>query len=65
MNELKPNEKFVMTPREAGEYVCLGENKIRELCQTGEIKAIRYGSHWKIARPILEQFILDKTGGEI
>lgn len=60
-------EKFVLTPKEAGEYIGLGENQIRSLCTSGEIKAVRSGQNWKIPKPLLEEFILRKAekGGQI
>lgn len=54
-------EKFVLTPKEAGEYISLGENAIRNLCNRGEIKATRCGNLWKIPRPCLEDFVLQKA----
>ena len=54
-------EKFVLTPKEASEYIGLGENQIRSLCTSGEIKAVRSGQNWKIPRINVEQFFLDKA----
>ena len=52
-------EKFVLTPKEASEYIGLGENQIRSLCTSGEIKAVRSGQNWKIPKPLLEEFIIE------
>ena len=60
MQGLGITEKFVLTPKEAGQYVNISENKIRSLCVAGEISATRLGSDWKIAKPLLEKWIMEK-----
>ena len=54
-------EKFVLSPKEASTYIGIGENRIRELCNEGTIKAAKSGPNWKIPKPLLEEFMLDKA----
>ena len=54
-------EKFVLTPKEAAAYIGISENRIRELCAAGEIKAARSGRCWKIPRPLLETYVIHKA----
>ncbi|TDP59817.1 helix-turn-helix domain-containing protein [Aminicella lysinilytica] len=60
-NNLKLNEKFIMTPEEAAEYTNTGTDVIRNLCISGQIKATKCGINWKIPRINVEQFFLDKA----
>lgn len=55
------NEKFVLTPDEAAVYIGVGVNQIRSLCSDGQIKATRVGRKWKIPKPCLEQYMLEKA----
>lgn len=57
---LSISEKFVLTPKEAGQYIGISECTIRTLCAEGEIPATRNGSNWKIAKPLLEEWITEK-----
>lgn len=52
--------RFLLSPQEAGEYVGLSENKIRDLCKSGELPAAHSGANYKIAKPLLEQWALQK-----
>ena len=54
-------EKFVLTPKEAAAYIGIGENKIRDMCAAGMIQATKVGRNWKIPRPMLERFIMEKA----
>ena len=54
-------EKFTLTPKEAAEYIGMGENRIRQLVKSGEIPAARSGRNFKIPRPLLEEWILEKA----
>lgn len=53
-------EKFVLTPKEAGQYIGISECTIRTLCGNGDIPAARNGRDWKIAKPLLERWIMEK-----
>ena len=53
--------KYILTTQEAAEYVGIGINRIRELVKTGEIPAARSGRNYKIPRPLLEEWILEKA----
>ena len=53
--------KYILTTQEAAEYVGIGINRIRELVKTGEIPAARSGRNFKIPRPLLEEWILEKA----
>ena len=55
------NEKFVLTPDEAAIYIGVGVNQIRTLCSDGQIKATRVGRKWKIPKPCLERYMLEKA----
>ena len=63
LERLSISEKFVLTPREAGEYVNISENTIRKLCEEGKIRAIRGGKEWKIPKPLLEEWVLNEAKG--
>lgn len=54
-------EKFTLTPKEAAEYIGMGENRIRKLVKDGEIPVARSGRNFKIPRPLLEEWILEKA----
>lgn len=53
--------KYILTTQEAAEYVGIGINRIRELVKSGEIPAARSGRNFKIPRPLLEEWILEKA----
>lgn len=65
--ETKEISKFTLTPKEAGSYLGISENKIRTLCKDGIIKAARSGRNWKIPRPCLEEYAMRvaEEGGEL
>ena len=54
-------DRFIFTPKEAAEYLGLGENRIRQLVKNGEIPAARSGRNYKIPRPLLEEWIVEKA----
>jgi len=54
-------EKFTLTPKEAAEYIGMGENRIRQLAKYGEIPAAKSGRNFLIPRPLLEEWILEKA----
>lgn len=54
-------EKFVLNSKEAAQYLSIGENKMRELCNSRQIKAFRSGKNWKIPKPMLERFVMEKA----
>lgn len=54
-------DKFTLTPKEAAEYIGMGENRIRQLAKNGEIPAAKSGRNFKIPRPLLEEWILEKA----
>lgn len=58
---MRANEKFVFTPEEAAQYAGIGEGKIRRLCSSGEIKAMRSGNRWLIPKKLLEEFVIEKA----
>lgn len=60
-------DKFVLTPKEAAAYIGISENRIRKMCAAKEIKAARSGKNWKIPKPMLERYVLEKAevGGEL
>ena len=53
--------KYILTTQEAAEYVGIGINRIRELVKSGEIPAARSGRNFKIPRPLLEEWIVEKA----
>lgn len=53
--------RFVFTPKEAAEYLGMGENRIRQLVKEGKIPAAKSGRNFKIPRPLLEEWILEKA----
>ena len=54
-------DKFVLSAKEAAEYIGVGENLIRHLVKEGEIPAARSGRNYKIPRPLLEEWIVNKA----
>lgn len=58
MDKLK--DRFLLSPKEAGAHLGLSENKIRALCKSGEIPAAHSGVNFKIAKPLLEQWAIEK-----
>ena len=54
-------EKFVLNTKEAAEYIGVGENQIRQLVKNGKIPAARSGRNYKIPRPLLEAWIVEKA----
>ena len=54
-------DKFVLSAKEAAEYIGVGENLIRQLVKEGEIPAARSGRNYKIPRPLLEEWIVNKA----
>lgn len=54
-------ERFVLNSKEASEYIGIGINRIRELCASGDIKAARSGKNWKIPKPMLERYVMEKA----
>ena len=57
MKEYMP-EPGVFTPKQAGAYLNLGENKVRDLCASGELKAARAGLKWKIPKAMCDRYIM-------
>ena len=51
----------MLSAKEAAEYIGVGENLIRQLVKEGEIPAARSGRNYKIPRPLLEEWIVDKA----
>lgn len=47
------------TSEDAAAYLNLRPAAIRELCRSGRLKAIKCGSHWRIPRAYLQEFILE------
>lgn len=54
-------DRFIFTPKEAAEYLGVGENRIRQLVKDGKIPAARSGRNFKIPRPLLEEWIVEKA----
>jgi excisionase family DNA binding protein len=54
-------DRVVMTAGEAAEYIGIGINQMYELLKAGEIPAARSGKNYKIPRPLLEKWIVDKA----
>ena len=51
----------LLTPEEAMDYLNVGKNAIYELLGTGEIKAFRIGTRWKIPKKSLDDYIDGKV----
>ena len=51
----------MLSAKEAAEYIGVGENLIRQLVKEGEIPAARSGRNYKIPRPLLEEWIVNKA----
>lgn len=47
------------TSEDAAKYLNLTPASIRELCRTGQLKAIKCGSHWRIPKAWLQEFIVN------
>jgi excisionase family DNA binding protein len=50
-----------MTAEEAAAYLNIGINQMRGLLKSGEIPAARSGRNYKIPRPLLEEWIVNKA----
>ena len=55
--------KLVCTPSEAAEMLATSPNKVYELLETGEIKAYKQGTAWKIPVELLQEYVI-KTAEE-
>lgn len=53
--------KFVFNTEEAAAYLNIGINQMRGLLKSGEIPAARSGRNYKIPRPLLEEWIVEKA----
>lgn len=56
-------ESVLMTPRELGELLKLGRNKIYEIIGSGELPVIRFGRAIRIPRVAVLKWI-DRVAGE-
>lgn len=50
---------FAMTVKQASEYSGIGQNRLRELCKNGDVKAIKVGTKYLIPTELLERYILE------
>ena len=49
-------ENPVLLPREVMDYLACGRSKFYQLVQSGELKAFRVGSQWRVTKEELERF---------
>ena len=65
-NALKPNEKFMLTIREAAEYFNIGTKKIRRMAEDNAGKfAVFCGNRYLIIRSRFENYLLETAEGEV
>lgn len=49
-------DKYVLSAKETGEYLGIGENTIRSLCVLGKIKHFKVGRNYRITKKDAEEF---------
>ena len=65
-NALKPNEKFMLTIREAAEYFNIGTKKIRRMVEDNDGGfAVFCGNRYLIIRSRFENYLLEAAEGEV
>ena len=65
-NALKPNEKFMLTIREAAEYLNIGTKKIRRMVEDNDGGfAVFCGNRYLIIRSRFENYLLEAAEGEV
>lgn len=50
--------KLIYTPKEAAEALNTSQQKIRNLCESGEIISYRQGVNWKIPVDGLKEYVM-------
>jgi len=59
-------EPGVYTPKQAAAYLNINLNLVGKLLRTGQLKATRVGTAWKIPRKMCDEFIIAKSeNGEV
>lgn len=51
----------LITPEDAAEMLGCGMNSIYKLLNSGKIKAMRIGRHWKIPKRAIQEYILQAS----
>ena len=51
----------LITPEDAADMLGCGMNSIYKLLNSGKIKAMRIGRHWKIPKRAVQEYILQAT----
>ena len=51
----------LITPEDAADMLGCGMNSIYKLLNSGKIKAMRIGRHWKIPKRAIQEYILQAT----
>ena len=51
----------LITPEEAADMLGCGMNSIYKLLNSGKIKAMRIGRHWKIPKRAVQEYIIQET----
>lgn len=59
------NEKEVMSPVEAAEYLRISKVTLYKLLKSGELPAVKVGYQWRITRAALDKFLKDDGAPEI
>ena len=55
---------LVLTADEAAKEIRTGQKTVLDKLESGEIPAYREGTHWKIPRKLLEQYVENKALSE-
>jgi len=54
-------ENEVLTIEEVAEYLRLSKKTVYKLARKGELPAFKAGTHWRLKRPELEEWIRRRT----
>lgn len=57
-------EPGVVTTTQAAQYLDCHPKTVRQLCQRGEIRAIKLGSEWRIPTEALDEFVHANQKGD-
>mgnify|MGYP004711020605 FL=1 len=48
---------LILTPEDVMEELCIGKNTVYALLSSGELKAFKIGTKWKIPKKALDDYI--------